>query len=369
MAETQVLEQKNTTSSTFISKAFAALSPASGLSPHAIVRRSPGDHDVQIEILYCGVCHSDLHQVRDEWHSVMPTVYPCVPGHEIVGRVVKVGSAVGKFKEGDMAAVGCMVDSCRRCASCLAGEEQYCENHLTLTYNGEDRVLGGVTYGGYSEGIVVDENYVLRVPNGLNPAGVAPLLCAGITTYSPLRHWQAGKGKKVAIVGLGGLGHMGIKFARALGANVVLFTTSPGKAADAVRLGADEVVISTDPAAMGKHRGSFDLILDAVSAEHDLNAYLQLLRRDGTMTLVGAPEKPSPVASFNLIMGRRSLAGSAIGGIRETQEMLDFCGEKGITSDIELIPIQQINEAYKRLLKGDVKYRFVIDIASLRRPA
>src|ERR1700682_4201128 len=351
---------------TYTAKAFAAQSPTSGLAPHTIHRRSPRPQDVQIQILYCGVCHSDLHQVRNEWQMVMPTVYPCVPGHEIVGRVVQVGRAVQKFKEGDIAAVGCMVDSCRTCASCRAGEEQYCENGLTLTYNGEDKILGGVTYGGYSDSIVVDEAYVLRVPNGLDPAGTAPLLCAGITTYSPLRHWNVGKGQKVGIVGLGGLGHMGLKFAKAFGAHVALFTTSPKKAADAVRLGADDVIVSPDHAAMQKHAGSFDFILDAVAAEHDLNAYLQLLKRDGTMTLVGAPEKPSPISSFNLIMGRRSLAGSAIGGIRETQEMLDFCAENGITSDIELIPVQQINQAYDRLLKGDVKYRFVIDMASLK---
>jgi uncharacterized zinc-type alcohol dehydrogenase-like protein len=367
MTPTEVKERKEAGSpAAFPSKAFAARSATSGLGPHTIQRRAPRAEDVQIEILYCGVCHSDLHQVRDEWHSVMPTVYPCVPGHEIVGRVVKAGSAVKKFKEGDIAAVGCLVDSCRKCSSCLAGEEQYCENGIVLTYNGEDKILGGVTYGGYSESIVVDEAYVLRVPNGLDPAGTAPLLCAGITTYSPLRHWKVGKGQKVGIVGLGGLGHMGIKFASAFGANVVLFTTSPKKSADAVRLGAREVIVSTDQTAMQKHAGSFDFILDAVSAEHDLNAYLQLLKRDGTMTLVGAPEKPAPVSAFNLIMGRRRLAGSAIGGIRETQEMLDFCGEKGITSDIELIRMQQINEAYERLLKSDVKYRFVIDMASLR---
>ncbi len=365
MIETEI-KQKEAASATFAAKAFAARSASSGLTPFTLNRRSPRTADVQLEILYCGVCHSDLHQVRDEWHSVMPTVYPVVPGHEIVGRVVKVGSGVKKFREGDLAAVGCMVDSCRHCANCLAGDEQYCENHLTLTYNGEDKFLGGVTYGGYSDSIVVDENYVLRVPNGLDPAGTAPLLCAGITTYSPLRHWNVGKGQKVGIVGLGGLGHMGLKFAKAFGAHVALFTTSPRKTADAVRLGADEVIVSSDPAAMQKHAGSFDFILDAVSAEHDLNAYISLLKRDGTMTLVGAPEKPSPVSSFNLIMGRKRLAGSAIGGIRETQEMLDFCGEKGITSDIELIRIQQINEAYERLLKGDVKYRFVIDMASLR---
>ena len=296
----------------------------------------------------------------------MPTVYPCVPGHEIVGRVIKLGSAVKKFKEGDIAAVGCMVDSCRECANCRAGEEQFCQKFMTLTYNGQDKILGGVTYGGYSDSIVVDENYVLRVSNKLDPAGAAPLLCAGITTYSPLRHWKVKKGQKVGIVGLGGLGHMGLKFAKAFGAHVVLFTTSPNKTADAVRLGADEVVISKNATEMSKHAGSFDFILDAVSAEHDLNSYLQLLKLDGVMTLVGAPEKPSPVSAFNLIMGRRSLAGSAIGGIRETQEMLDFCAEKGISADIELIPIQKINEAYERLLKGDVKYRFVIDMASLK---
>jgi alcohol dehydrogenase (NADP+) len=351
---------------TYTAKAFAAINANSGLATASITRRAPAPRDVQIEILYCGVCHSDLHQIRDEWHGFMPTTYPCVPGHEIVGRVTAVGSAVTKFNEGDIAAVGCMVDSCRKCPSCLAGEEQYCENHLTLTYNGEDRILGGVTYGGYSDSIVVDEAYVLRIPSGLDPAGASPLLCAGITTYSPLRHWNVGKGQKVGIVGLGGLGHMGIKFAKAFGARVALFTTSPRKAADAVRLGADEVIVSTDNAAMQKHSGTFDFILDAVSASHDLNTYLQLLKLDGTMTLVGAPEKPSAVASFNLIMKRRRLAGSAIGGIRETQEMLDFCGEKGITADIELIRMHEINEAYERLLKSDVKYRFVIDMASLK---
>jgi uncharacterized zinc-type alcohol dehydrogenase-like protein len=280
---------------TFTAKAYAAHSAGSPLAPFAIARRSPRPQDVQIQILYCGVCHSDLHQVRNEWQSVMPTTYPCVPGHEIVGRVVKAGSAVKKFKEGDIAAVGCMVDSCRICASCLAGEEQFCERSLTLTYNGPDKILGGVTYGGYSDSIVVDEAYVLRVGNKLSPAGAAPLLCAGITTYSPMRHWKVGKGKKVGIVGLGGLGHMGVKFAHAFGAHVILFTTSPGKTADAVRLGADEVVISKNNAEMEKHAASFDFILDAVSAEHDLNAYLGLLKLDGTMTLVGAPEKPSAV--------------------------------------------------------------------------
>jgi uncharacterized zinc-type alcohol dehydrogenase-like protein len=351
---------------TFPAKAFAAQSATSRLAPHTIQRRSPGPQDVQIQILYCGVCHSDLHQVRNEWQSVMPTTYPCVPGHEIVGRVVKAGSAVKKLKEGDIAAVGCMVDSCRRCANCLAGEEQYCEVGLTLTYNGEDKILGGVTYGGYSESIVVDQAYVLRVPNGLDPAGAAPLLCAGITTYSPLHHWKVDKGQKVGIVGLGGLGHMGVKFAKALGAHVVLFTTSPNKTEDAIRLGVSEVVISKNEAEMQKHAGSFNFILDCVSADHELNAYLQLLKLDGTLTLVGAPEKPAGVSAFNLIMKRRSLAGSAIGGISETQQMLDFCADNGITSDIELIKIQQVNEAYERLLKSDVKYRFVIDMASLQ---
>ncbi len=367
-AARQIPEKEDSSSKpqTFTAKAYAAHSATSPLAPFTVARRSPRPQDVQIEILYCGVCHSDLHQVRNEWQSVMPTTYPCVPGHEIVGRVVKVGRAVKKFKEGNLAAVGCMVDSCRVCASCLAGEEQFCENFMTLTYNGQDKILGGVTYGGYTDTIVVDEPYVLRVGNKLDPAGVAPLLCAGITTYSPMRHWKVGKGQKVGIVGLGGLGHMGVKFAHAFGAHVVLFTTSPGKTADALRLGADEVVISKNGAEMEKHGASFDFILDAVSAEHDLNAYLRLLKLDGTMTLVGAPEKPAAIYGFNLLMKRRSLAGSAIGGIRETQEMLDFCAENGITSDIELIPIQQINQAYDRLLKGDVKYRFVIDMASLK---
>jgi uncharacterized zinc-type alcohol dehydrogenase-like protein len=351
---------------TFPAKAFAAHDPSSPLSGHTISRRSPRPQDVQIQILFCGVCHSDLHQVRNEWKEVMPTVYPCVPGHEIVGRVVKVGSSVKKFKEGDIAAVGCMVDSDRVCPSCRAGEEQYCETGATLTYNGEDKFLGGVTYGGYSESIVVDEAFVLRVPNGLDPAGTAPLLCAGITTYSPMRHWKVAKGQKVGIVGLGGLGHMGVKFAHAFGAHTVLFTTSPGKTEDALRLGADEVVISKNADDMQKHAGTFNFILDAVSAAHDVNGYLNLLKSDGSLVLVGAPEKPFPISAFSLLMGRRSLSGSAIGGIRETQEMLDFCGEHGITSDIEKIRIQQINEAYTRLLKSDVKYRFVIDMASLQ---
>lgn len=359
-------EKRSSKPQTFTAKAYAAPGPTGALAPFTLRRREPRAQDVQIEILYCGVCHSDLHQARNEWKEAMPTVYPCVPGHEIVGRVVRVGSAVKKFKEGDIAAVGCLVDSCRVCASCLVGEQQYCENGLTLTYNFEDKILGGVTYGGYSDSIVVDEAFVLRVSNGLNPAGAAPLLCAGITTYSPMRHWKVGKGHKVGIVGLGGLGHMGVKFAHALGAHVVLFTTSANKVGDARRLGADDVVISKNEAEMQKHAGSFHFILDAVSADHDLSAYLSLLKRDGTLTLVGAPQKPIPVTAFTLLMGRRSLAGSAIGGIPETQEMLDFCAEHGITADIEMIKIQQINEAYERLLKSDVKYRFVIDMASLK---
>jgi uncharacterized zinc-type alcohol dehydrogenase-like protein len=289
-----------------------------------------------------------------------------VPGHEIVGRVTKVGSKVTRFMIGDLAAVGCMVDSCRTCANCRRGLEQYCEKFPTLTYNGQDKHTGGVTYGGYSDSIVVDESFTLKVSRKLNLAATAPLLCAGITTFSPLRHWKVGPGQKVGIVGLGGLGHMGLKFAHAFGAHTVLFTTSPGKTEDAMRLGADEVVVSRDASEMEKHRNSFDFILDAVSAQHDINAYLNLLKLDGTLTLVGAPEKPLPVAAFNLLMPRRSFAGSAIGGIAETQEMLDFCAEHNITSDIELIRIQDINIAYERLLKGDVKYRFVIDMASLK---
>jgi uncharacterized zinc-type alcohol dehydrogenase-like protein len=295
----------------------------------------------------------------------MPTVYPCVPGHEIVGRVTKVGSAVTGFEPGDLAAVGCMVDSDRTCPECQAGQEQFCPNFI-LTYNFPDTHLGGVTYGGYSDSIVVDQKFVLHVPKNLDLAGVAPLLCAGITTYSPMRHWGVSEGKKVGVVGLGGLGHMGVKFAHALGAHVVVFTTSPNKKDDALRLGADEVVISKNADEMEKHTGSFDFILDAVSADHDINAYINLLRRDGNLTLVGAPNKPLAVAAFALIMGRRSLSGSPIGGIKETQEMLDFCGAHNITADVEVIPIQKVNEAYERLLKSDVKYRFSIDIASLK---
>lgn len=343
-------------------KAFAAESAESKLGPFSIERREPGAKDVEIEIQYCGVCHSDLHFARNEWGG---TVYPVVPGHEILGRVTRVGDGVTRFKEGDVAAVGCMVDSCRECASCRAHEEQYCLNGAVFTYNGPDKHLGGMTYGGYSERVVVDEDFVLRVPGNLDPARAAPLLCAGITTYSPLKRWGAGKGKKVGIVGLGGLGHMGVKFAHAMGAHTVLFTTSPGKVEDGKKLGAAEVVISKDAAAMQKHAGSFDMILDTVSADHDLNAYLGLLKLDGSLVLVGVPPNPQPVAAFGLIMPRRTLAGSLIGGIRETQEMLDFCGEKGIVCDIEMIRMDQINEAYERMLRSDVKYRFVIDMKTI----
>jgi len=346
-------------------KAYSAANAASPLARTTIARRDPTAHDVRIEILFCGICHSDLHQVRNEWSGVMPTVYPCVPGHEIVGRLTAVGDAVAKFKPGDLAAVGCMVDSDRTCPDCQAGLEQFCPN-LTLTYNFPDQHLGGVTYGGYSDSVVVDERFVLRVPSGLDLAGAAPLLCAGITTYSPMRHWGVRQGQKVGIVGLGGLGHMGVKFAHALGAHVVVFTTSPHKQEDALRLGADEVVVSRHAGEMQKHANSFDFILDAVSAAHDIDAYIQLLRRDGNITLVGAPEKPLAVPAFGLIVKRRSLSGSPIGGIPETQEMLDFCAAHHIAADVEVIPIQKVNEAYERLLKADVKYRFSIDMASLK---
>ncbi|MFC1819017.1 NAD(P)-dependent alcohol dehydrogenase [Thermodesulfobacteriota bacterium] len=346
-------------------KAYSAASSTSPLSLDTIPRRDNTERDVQIEILYCGICHSDLHTVRNEWSSIMPTTYPCVPGHEIVGRVTKVGSAVTNFKPGELVGVGCMVDSDQSCPHCQADLEQFCPSS-TFTYNSPDKHLGGITYGGYSENIVVDEKFVLRVPENLDLAGVAPLLCAGITTYSPIRRWGDIKGKKVGVVGLGGLGHMGVKFARAFGAHVVVFTTSPNKKEDAVRLGAHEVIISTNPEDMQKHAGSFDFILDTISAEHDINAYINMLGLEGNITLVGAPEKPLAVSAFALIFGRKSVSGSLIGGIKETQEMLDFCGEHNITADVEVIPIQKVNEAYERLVKSDVKYRFSIDMDSLK---
>jgi alcohol dehydrogenase (NADP+) len=346
-------------------KAYSAANATAPLASTTISRRDPTERDVQIDILFCGICHSDYHQVRSEWSASIPTVYPIVPGHEIVGRVTKVGKAVTKYKPGDLAAVGCMVDSDGTCAQCKAGLEQFCRN-VTFTYNSPDKYLGGVTYGGYSESIVVDERFILRIPYKLDLAGTAPLLCAGITTYSPMRHWGVTQGQKVGIVGLGGLGHMGVKFAHAFGAHVVVFTTSAGKTEDALRLGADEVVVSRHADEMQKHAGSFDFILDTVSADHDINAYINLLRIDGNITVVGAPEKPLGVLAFSLIFGRRSLSGSNIGGIAETQEMLDFGGQHHITADVEVIPIQKVNEAYDRLIKSDVKYRFSIDMASLR---
>jgi len=347
-------------------KAYSAASATSPLALDTIQRREPTDRDVQIEILFCGVCHSDLHFSRNEWSSVMPAAYPCVPGHEIVGRVTKVGPKVTKVKPGDLAGVGCMVGAdLANCPFCKAGNEQFSPTQIG-TYGGIEPVLGGPTHGGYSESIVVDEHFALRVPANLPLAAVAPLLCAGITTYSPLRHWKVGPGKKVGIVGIGGLGHMGVKFARAFGAHVVVFTTSPGKKDDAIRLGAHEVVVSRNADEMAKHAGTFDFILDAVAAVHDIDAYLQLLTPDGNLTLLGAPEKPISLSAFSLLIGRKSLSGSVIGSIAETQEMLDFCGQHNLTADVEIIPIQRINEAYERLLKGDVKYRFSIDMASLK---
>jgi uncharacterized zinc-type alcohol dehydrogenase-like protein len=345
-------------------KAYSAASATSPLATTTIPRREATENDVQIEILFCGICHSDLHSVRDEWHSIMPTVYPIVPGHEIVGRVTKVGSGVTRFKAGDLAGVGCLVDSDHTCPNCRDGLEQLCPNQ-TLTFNSPDKHLGGVTYGGYSDSIVVHEHFVLRVPTNLNLAGVAPLLCAGITTYSPMRRWGDITGKKVGVVGLGGLGHMGVKFARAFGAHVVVFTTSPNKKEDAFRLGAHEVIISSNAEEKQKHAGTFAFILDTIAADHDINAYINLLGRDGNITLVGAPEKPLRVSAFSLLVGRRSLSGSVIGGIAETQEMLDYCGTHNITADVEVIPIQKVNEAYERLVKSDVKYRFSIDMTSL----
>ena len=347
-------------------KAYAAQSATTPLAPFSVERRAPGPKDVALEILFCGVCHSDLHTARGEWHGVQ---FPAVPGHEIVGKVTAVGSDVKKFKPGQIVGVGCMVDSCRSCAACKDGLEQYCDGPVSFTgtYNGP--VGGGPnTYGGYSAAITVDQDFVLAVGHDeKNLAAVAPLLCAGITTWSPLRHWNTGPGKKVGIVGIGGLGHMGIKLAHALGAHVVAFTTSPDKIADAKKLGADEIVVSKDEAQMQKHAGSFDLIINTVAAPHNLDAYMVLLKRDGAQVLVGAPPTPHPSpAAFNLIFKRRSLAGSLIGGIAETQEMLDFCAKHNIVSDIEKIPMQDIDKAYERMLKNDVKYRFVVDMASLK---
>src|SRR5664280_357664 len=347
--------------------AYAVQSATKPLAPFNLQRRDPGEHDVQIEILYCGVCHSDVHTVRNEWQG---TTYPCVPGHEIIGRVTKTGAHVKKFKAGDIAGVGCMVDSCRVCESCKEDLEQFCEKGGPIfTYNSPDKHTDGMTYGGYSDSVVVDEAFVLHVPKNLNLAAAAPLLCAGITTYSPLRHNQVVKGQKVGIVGLGGLGHMGVKLAKAMGAQVVVFTHTPDKVKDAFRLGADEVVNSNNPEEMQKHLKSFHFILDAIAAQHDINAYLMLLKRDGTLTQVGVPAEPLSVQVGSLIFGRRNFSGSLIAGIKETQEMLDFCGKHNITSDIELIPIQKINEAYDRVVKNDVKYRFVIDMASLKEAA
>jgi uncharacterized zinc-type alcohol dehydrogenase-like protein len=344
-------------------KAYGAHAADQPLMQLDIARRTPGPRDVQVEIAFCGICHSDLHTVRSEWAG---TRYPCVPGHEIVGEVSAVGAEVTGFKVGDTVGVGCMVDSCQQCAACADGLEQYCQNGFVGTYNGRTQDAPGHTLGGYSQRIVVDERFVLRIDHPKEQlAAVAPLLCAGITTYSPLRHWKVGPGSKVGIVGIGGLGHMGIKLARAMGAHVVAFTTSEHKRQDALALGASEVVVSRDADAMAQHAGSFDFILDTVAASHVLDAFTVLLKRDGTLCLVGVPEDPHPSPNIGaLIFGRRSIAGSLIGGIRETQEMLDFCAEHGIVSDIELIPAQQINEAYERMLRSDVKYRFVIDGAS-----
>ena len=342
-------------------RGYATSSPTAALEPFAFQRREPGPRDVAIDILYCGICHSDIHQARDEWGN---SIYPMVPGHEIVGRVVQVGADVTRFRVGDIAGVGCFVDSCRQCASCRQGLEQYCDGHLVATYNSRDHA-GNPTFGGYSSSIVVDENYTLRIPPGMAPDGAAPLLCAGITTYSPLRHWKIGPGSRVAVVGLGGLGHVGVKIAAAMGAIVTVLSTSPEKEPDARRLGAHAFLLTSDRDALTRAARSFDFILDTVSATHDLTMYLRLLALDGAMVLVGIPTEPASVPAYALMLRRSSLAGSSIGGIRETQDMLDFCANHGITADIELIPIQQVNEAYERTISGDVRYRFVIDMKSL----
>jgi uncharacterized zinc-type alcohol dehydrogenase-like protein len=343
-------------------RGYATGGPKEELAPFDFERREVGANDVLIEILYCGICHSDIHQARNEWEN---SIYPMVPGHEIVGRVAQVGAGVTRFKEGDMAGVGCFVDSCRQCGSCREGEEQFCETHMVPTYNGTEADQQTPTYGGYSSQIVVDESYILRIPDNLPPAGAAPLLCAGITTYSPLRQYKVGPGQRVGVVGLGGLGHMAVKLAASMGARVTVFSTSPSKEQDARSLGAEEFVVTRDPQKLEPLASSYDFILDAVSAPHDPNLYLNLLKRDGVMVLVGAPEKPLEVSAFSLIMQRRRLAGSLIGGIRETQEMLDYCAEHNITSDVEVIPVAQVNEAYERAIRGEVKYRFVLDMKTL----
>jgi len=341
---------------------YAATDAASPLAPFTIERREPGAHDVLIDILYCGVCHSDIHQARNEWGG---SIYPMVPGHEIIGVVAQIGSEVGRWQVGDTVGVGCFVDSCRQCEACEAGEEQYCHAGASFTYNSREQNRTTPTYGGYSTRITVDESYVLKIPHGIPLERAAPLLCAGITTYSPLRHFGVQRNDRIAIVGLGGLGHMAVKLGKALGAHVTVLSHSPGKREDAFRLGADNFIVLRDAEAFAQNAGRFSFILDTVSAQHDYNAYLSLLRRDGTMVLIGLPE-PTPLAAGPLVMGRRRLAGSLIGGIRETQEMLDFCAEHGVAADVEVIPIQNINEAYERTLKSDVRYRFVIDMASLQ---
>jgi uncharacterized zinc-type alcohol dehydrogenase-like protein len=343
---------------------YAAREKEGNLSPFNFERRELGPNDVLIETLYCGICHSDIHQVNSDWGD---STYPIVPGHEIIGKITAVGSGVKKFAAGDIAGVGCMVDSCKKCEACLAGEENNCEKEVTWTYNSPDRKSGGVTYGGYSSNIVVDQDFALRIPKGMDLASAAPLLCAGITTYSPLRHWKVGKGQKVGVIGLGGLGHMALKLAKSMGAHVTVFTTSDDKIKDAKALGADEVAISRDKNEMERRANSLDFIIDTVSAQHDIDGLLSLLKRNGHLVIVGLPSKPMQVGAFSLVAGRKSFSGSGIGGIRETQEMLDYCAEKGIGCNVEVIPIQEVNEAYKRVIRAEVKYRFVIDMASLRQ--
>lgn len=341
---------------------YAAHAADSAPAPFDFEHRSPGPHDVHLSIDFCGICHSDIHQARNEWNNAL---YPMVPGHEIIGTVKAVGSEVTKFKVGDRAGIGCMVDSCRTCESCKAGEEQYCDNGaIIFTYNSKDRD-GNLTFGGYSNNIVADESFILKIPANLDPAATAPLLCAGITTYSPLKHWGAGPGKKIGVVGLGGLGHMALKFSHAFGAKTVQFTTSPSKVEDAKKLGADEVILTKEEGWHTPHQGTFDFILDCVSAEHDLTPYMALLKRDGTLCQVGVPSNPMSIHAFSLVVGRKSLAGSIIGGIRETQEMLDFCGEHNIVSDIEMTSFDHLEEAWDRVIKADVKYRFVLDTKTL----